>query len=458
MHVRKILHVLSYAKPIGGDSRFVWRWIQEDSNNRHFVAVTSQSDVQDRFDVPDLLRQSADKSGGYLKILGAPTSKPIEQARELRLLCQDMDIVVLHVFPYDVVPVLALAAGCESVKTIYINHSDHTFWIGASVAHSVAHLRTQPPHFLTKRRGLIANPSPLLPIPLFHSRPLTTSGEAKRALGYHPGTILLLTIASQFKYSSPGRITFLDLVAPVLARCPQAVLLAVGPNSKGAWRSASAETNGRIQALGTRWDNNLLYAATDVYLGSVPFSSITSLLEAGSYGIPLLGYGVPDGDLALLTAGAPGLDNAMMLATEPESYQALLTRLITDAAFRDQSGERIQTQISSLHTGAYWAKAVNELYSVTERNNERGCLLADNQQFQVSALDVALSQLYPRVHVSKLVAHALRTLPYASRLSLTWQIYRRGFDLCSVNVLPRSAQVISAQWCALYEGSRVAAR
>jgi hypothetical protein len=170
-HSRNVLHVLSYGRPVGGDSRFVWRWMQEDRNSRHSVAITTQADIKDTFDVPELLRQSAESSGGFLRTLSAPTSNPLEQARELRALCQQMDIVALHLFPYDVVPLLALAAGCDSIKTLFVNHSDHTFWIGASVAHSVVHLRRQSPHFLRKRRGLYPDKSSILPIPLKYSPP-----------------------------------------------------------------------------------------------------------------------------------------------------------------------------------------------------------------------------------------------------------------------------------------------
>src|SRR5260370_443103 len=122
----------------------------------------------------------------------------------LRMLWQGMAIVILHLFPYDVIPVLALAAGCDTVKALFFNVCDHTFWIGASVANWVVHLRRQSPNFLRKRRGLNLEHSSILPIPLCHFRPSITSVQAKRALGFESDVILLLTIASPFKYSSPG--------------------------------------------------------------------------------------------------------------------------------------------------------------------------------------------------------------------------------------------------------------
>ena len=83
------------------------------------------------------LRSAITRSGGLLHILKAPPSDPLSQALELRALMQDAHVVVLHIFPYDVIPILALATGCDA-KTVYVNHSDHTFWLGASVSPSGA--------------------------------------------------------------------------------------------------------------------------------------------------------------------------------------------------------------------------------------------------------------------------------------------------------------------------------
>jgi hypothetical protein len=435
---QKILHVLTYGRPIGGDSRFVYRWMQEDHNNQHSVVITTQADLKGIYEVPEDLRQSAVKTGGFLHTLRAPTSNPLDQALELRKLCQEADIVVLHLFPYDIVPVLALAAGCEIAKTLYINLSDHTFWIGASVAHSIVHLRKQCPDFLSTRRGLDPDRSLDLPIPLAHALPSATSVQAKRSLGYTSDVLLLLTIATPFKYSAPGEVDFLELVTPVIEQFPHVVLVAVGPKNEGAWRSAHIQTKGRVVPLGERWDNDLLYAAADIYLDSVPFSSITSLLEAGSRGMPLVGYYSPNSELRLLGPGAPGLDGTMELATDVESYRILLSRLINDAEFRRRSGQRVQTQILSLHTGSNWTDFVHNLYERVEQNNDRGCLVANEDTFVTSLLNTALVHLYGKEPFSlrSLIRQYIGTLPYYSRISVTWQLQSKGFGLYFPNLVP----------------------
>lgn len=437
---RLVLHVLSYAKPIGGDSRFAWRWIQQDQSSRHAVVITTQADVAQTYEIPSELKDAVLASGGFVHILQAPRSMPMESARELRAMCQRADTVVLHSYPYDIVPVLALAAGCDSAKTLYVNHSDHTFWVGSSVAHSIAHLRTQSPQFLRRRRGLNVKLSSLLPIPLDRTLPSVSREEAKRALGYCSDDVVLLTIASPFKYSSPGQVEFLGLVTPVVAQSPQVKLIAVGPDRSGAWEAASVGTGGRIIPIGRRWGNELLYAAADVYLDSVPFSSITSLLEAGINGVPLLGFTSTNPELGLLGPGAPGLENAMLVASDPDAYRAQLLRLIGDEKLRHDIGERTRAQILSIHGEANWLKNLEEVYATLERTGNRGCLEERRDRFEPGALSLALVQLFEqvqgRLRVRQLIARHIGSLPYLSRLSITWRLRCSGLDLCYLNLLP----------------------
>jgi hypothetical protein len=245
----RVLHVLSYARPIGGDTRFVSRWILEDAGNKHSVAVTTQADLPGACDIAQHLEQAVTASGGSVDFIDKGTSCPLEQAARLRRLCQSADIVALHLFPYDVIPILALAAGCDGVRTIFVDHSDHTFWVGASVAHLIAHLRTQSLEFLRRCRGAVLEESVLLPIPLGYKASSASRSEAKRLLGYWPDDVLLLTIASPFKYSAPGRLGLLDLAVPVLREHRDALLLAAGPTAEGAWGAANIETNGRVVAM-----------------------------------------------------------------------------------------------------------------------------------------------------------------------------------------------------------------
>jgi hypothetical protein len=118
-----ILHVLSYAKPIGGDSRYAWRWILRDRESKHSVAITTQADVRHLYEI---LRSPTSTPWpnrvDLISALEAPISKPLEQSRGLRRLCQTADVVVLHLYPYDIIPLPRVVCGLRSVKTLFVNH------------------------------------------------------------------------------------------------------------------------------------------------------------------------------------------------------------------------------------------------------------------------------------------------------------------------------------------------
>ena len=215
-------------------------------------------------------------------------------------------------------------------------------------------------------------------------------------------------------------------------------MFAVGPTAEGAWLDATRQTNGRVRALGTRWDNECLYAAADIYLDSVPFSSITSLLEAGSHAIPLLGYISPSPDLSLLGPGAPGLDVSMHVAANADLYESLLVRLMTDVEFRRESGQRVRKAILDLHTGEQWSACLKKSYAKAEATSERGCFVRENDRFASDPLTISLDQLYRSVPTStrRLIRESLCMLPYLVRSGISWRLCRLGLGLSVLNMLP----------------------
>lgn len=439
---RRVLHVLSYARPVGGDSRTVWRWMRNDDRSVHSVAVTTQDDIAGRYHFPEALAEAAAASGGTLHLLKAPTSRPLEQAMELRSLCQGMDLVVLHLFPYDLVPILALASSCESVRTLYVDHSDHTFWSGAAVSDLVVHLRRQAAEFLIRRRCLRPTTQQVLPIPMEPVVRTMTREQARRTLGYPMNSVLLVTIASPFKYGAHGRPGFLEIVLPVLRECQEAFLVAVGPEADATWKAAADSTDGRIVVLGARYDNEVILMAADVYLDSIPFASITSLLEAGLWGLPLLGLASEDASMAPLVAGAPGLDAAMLQASNPGDYRNKLRQLISDAALRQACGDRVRQEILARHTGRQWCATLEQAYARAAAEPRRTCFdLTAADRFEMSPLSEALVQLYARTETQhlfrQLLWRFLGPLPYGQRLRIVLQLHSSGLKLSVSNLLPR---------------------
>ena len=74
------------------------------------------------------------------------------------------------------------------------------------------------------------------------------------------------------------------------------------------------------RALGTRHEIGSIYAAADIYLDSYPFSSLTSMLEAGQRGLPLLSLGSADPQLDVLGFDDPATDGLPIRFRAEDEY------------------------------------------------------------------------------------------------------------------------------------------
>ena len=425
---QRVLHVLTKARPMGGDSRFSCRWMHVDAGRRHSVAVTTQEGDP----VPEVFRATAARTGGEVHCLDADTSDPMVRAGRLRSLAQHADLVALHIYPDDVIPSLAFADGAVPAPVLFLNHSDHTFWLGVNASDMVVQLRDSSVPLSVRRRGIDPDRLATLPIPLPPVERTRWRSEAKTELGLAKDAIVLLSVGTGFKYTPISGPGFLDTLLPVMQQYPDAVLLVVGPQPEGEWARASEATGGRVMALGRRLDTALLFEAADVYLDSFPFTSPTALLEAGSYGLPLAAYCPHKGDAEVLSPGAPGLDASICRNRDLEAYAYTVSRLIDDPEFRRELGDRARRAIDLHHRGTQWTGRLADLYAIAAAGKARNASKAPDACVP-EEVDVLVSRLYGvgEDTIGGLIDSHVRALPWARRAAVLRRMLgvNRSFSL-----------------------------
>jgi glycosyltransferase involved in cell wall biosynthesis len=356
---KNILHVATnIAEPFSGIPRLLRRWIQQDSGRSHSLVLTQQSPRN----VPEICQEAVNKSNGKIYLLNGCIGGFVSRAKRLREIAASVDVVVVHALEHDVIPTIAFANKLQSPPVIRVNHGDNCFWFGVSTSDTIANLRESGMHLSENRRGIKKERNMLIPTVLEPFQRTLSRAEAKQKLGLPENCILLLSIARPPKYRSIEGISFADTHIQLLKKYDRAILIVVGPGESEDWSSAIEETQGRIIVLKQTEDTAVFYQAADVYIDSFPFVSITSLLEAGSYGVPLVTrYPYSDG-CEILGADMPGLNGNLIRVQDTHEYEAALSHLVEDETFRLSLGEATKRKITETHIGNNWLKLLDDMY------------------------------------------------------------------------------------------------
>jgi len=403
----------------------VWRWMGVDRERRHSVAVTRQVGRP----VPAELVAAAEATGGEVTVLSDKPGTLLTWARDLHDIAACNDIVVLHVDPEDVIPAVAFADRSGLPPVLYLNHADHLFWLGVGFADLVVNLRRSGHQLSPERRGVTQERNAFIPIAL-GERPRTLSrADAKALLGLPPDTVLLSTIARavKFEYRSDTGDSYVDAVLPVVNEFDNVRLVVVGPVQEGDFQRGHDASGGRITALGERTDNDVLCQAVDVFIDSYPQMSPTSLLEAGSYGVPLIAL-CPQVDVAaILSADAPGIDEGLIRARSVGEFRDRLKELILDPELRAQLGDRTKADIDRLHMGAGWKHQLEQLYqrAVTTPPLLEVPAIGDTPHLGPPDTIIAMASP-PQVDLDDLLLYHLRLLPRWARFRAWVRAVRSG--------------------------------
>lgn len=362
---RRVLHVVSEARSIGGLTRLAARWMRQDATSVSSVVVTLQSDVI------DILADAAAGSGGTAVAFGL--GDPLAQAERLRRMAEEADVVIGHLHPGDPVPALAFGAGYRGAPVALFNHSDHLFWLAPTHATLVVDFREVGSTLTRDARGYAETATHTLPLLIPQSEARRAVPVTRAELGFGPDDVVALSVARAVKFQdTPIEPHFGKILADALERNPALVFCAVGPGPQDApWPGLLARFPGRIHLTGPLSDPQPYFGAADLYIDTFPFSSLTSLLEASAASLPALTF---DGHRGLRrTLGIA--DFASSDESRPRdlaSFHARLRELVDDPELRRSRGEAALRTFESLTPEEPWLEKLLALYARLARLREQG--------------------------------------------------------------------------------------
>ena len=414
---RRVLHVTTTVFGVGGHTRTIKHWIHLDRSSQHLLVLTNQADQP----IPSWLTYVF--VGGNELITLPHELDRRARAKILRsIACDFADLVVLHHFGNDTIPGLAFALeGGPPVAVL--NHADHQFWMGSSIADGAIHQR-EASQRLSERRYI--DREVVLPIPL--ATPDVLSRESARcSLGVPPDQLILLTIGRAEKFRPTSTHNFFQAALQVLEQIPDVHLYVIGLDKQALQYYLGPASHPRIHPCGGLEDPSLYQAATDIFLEPFPFGSATALLETALRGIPVVLSFDPLDELLVTNHG---LNHLVQNPANLQEYIHVIRELVADKVARETLGRQLREHVLTHHTAEHWLDSLDRVYGEVGNWVHRPSPIPISP-CQQSDIDLALAVWHPFTAGFEDVA----TLRYHTLVGSAYHARQGGKYLASLRLL-----------------------
>lgn len=359
--IRRVLHVASEILPVGGLTNNLTHWLGADSSRTHSLAM-----IHHRHEIPEAITIPIRKSGGEIYRINKTRGHQIAWAQRLRRIAQTYDAVVLHVYGQDPVPVIAFAEPARRPPVLLLNHADHLFWLGASIADVVINMREAAADLSIARRGIEQRRNVVVPTVIAPPVRTRSREDARRALGIPLDGIVMFSAARGMKYRTVDGVPYTAPFVPLLEKHPKAQLIVLGAGEQPDWKSDIDAVDGRIQSFAEQPNARVFHEAADIYVDSYPFVSSTSMMEAAGLGVPLVSRFYGPREARIFAINHPGIDKPTLHAASDQQFVDHLDRLISDPAFREAKGREAREAVLYYHTPPGWLAFIERAYRAAE--------------------------------------------------------------------------------------------
>ncbi|KJS03121.1 MAG: hypothetical protein VR65_02450 [Desulfobulbaceae bacterium BRH_c16a] len=414
---RRVLHVTTLITSYGGHARIILNWIKKDQDSQHSLVLTRQQSTP----LFPALTDAVALSGGNFVSLPASASI-IERARWLRLFAlETADLVILHLVPNDIVPVVAFA-NCGGVPVAQLNLSDQLFWVGSSVADMIINLRELS--ISTSKDLRHTRNDQLLPIPICESHATLNRADARNILGIPESQTMLLSVGRSVKYTPSKSHNFFRTVSIILDRNPDAHLYIVGVKEEDHSKSPIFKNHSRLHFTGPVEDVSVWQKASDVYLEGFPFGSQTALLESILPGVPCVRVFAPLSPL--LAAEDVSLTGIVDTPRDEEEYILRASEFIIDLNKRIFIGNVLKERVLYHHVNQSWNRQLENIYQKLERLEHTSSRIPHTESF-ARTVDLAISEYHSTRFLGNKMDEALERVATETIMGTAYSLRQSGF-------------------------------
>ncbi len=334
------------------------------------------------------------QSSIFNEVICLGSQSRIKSVNVLRNYIRNCDKIYNNQDPYDPVPPVAFETS-ERPYTIYINHADHVFWLGAQQSDTILHIRPYGEQLSKHRRSAVSN-NIILPIRINTHLSSISKTTARQQLNIPEDSNVLLTISSHYKLIPNDKYNLFEIIDTLITHDPRLTYFLIGITLNEYKALSGKEPPSQVQALGVVEDPTIYKLAANYYIEGMPVVSLTALLDgvfAGAYPFliwkPYYACSVSEADYSL-----DGLVNhpadkneylmqvsAALMSNKKQTYLKVV--------------KEIQNRIVYYSSNDYWASILNKLGTLHSIKEDTFLELSYSND------DITLAEMLYNAHTDK---------------------------------------------------------
>ncbi|UEQ75484.1 glycosyltransferase [Chryseobacterium arthrosphaerae] len=268
------LHLFSEISSIGGHSKLIFSWIENDKKSKHYLMSTWQN-----FQEVSEIAKSYQYNIEHNLFVYDQKLNIIEKAQKIVDTLKEncFSRIVLHIHPHDVIPSLVFSSQKLKSPVFFLNHAEHTYWLGAPVTDVLLQIRESNILKDSENRNIPVQDQFFLPIPVDQSYSLKKTGKS---------TFSIISIGRESKYEPNAEYNFYEKALKIVKKFNHVVFTIIGIELNNPNRKIYAHE--RLIFIPPTRDINQYIENADLYLEGFPIPSFTSLLEPAMAGVPFV--------------------------------------------------------------------------------------------------------------------------------------------------------------------------
>lgn len=419
------LFVMSQAYISGGHTRWIEQWI-DCERTRTYSLVFTRPVVNE---LPGKLLRLILERGG--RVMCLPDSDRLTKALKLREIASKFESIIASPHQDDEIPLLAFGTVDFKRPIAFMNHANHMFWIGMSIADRIIDCGDWQQRMSLQYRG--ADETYNLPWMKYESVQDSVVSAvdriaARKKLSIEESQFVVLTAAPSYKFRRVNGQDFTDVIKSTLDQCPRVMYYIVGMNTEERpdWEKLAESYGGRIRIHpAVPLDELKLYcAAADLYIDSFPFTSGGTVAVARMCGCPAL------------TICKEFNYPSWMKCSDVDQLQSRIAELYNSpsalSSFAKKTNE-FESELKKKSTRAYCQPILTEFI------NDLGTMKHSLRVFHpvvpdVSTNDYTILATRQDIHINRRLKRAIKVLSFGPESCgiFFWHIFNKLVVVCGI--------------------------